>query len=168
MLAAGRGHQRLPRLQRVLAAVERETAPPLEHDVDLVLTVVGVHLLALARLEAVEIDLGTRRGREGDLRHLVGLVLRAVGEPDLHRSSHRIARASSVTGCTSSRSSPRARAPRAICMRQPGLPVTTVRAPVSTIRDRKSTRLNSSHANISYAVFCLKKKKPEQNASPAR
>src|SRR3712207_7764043 len=39
--------------------------------------------------------------------------------------------------------------------------------------DRKSTRLNSSHANISYAVFCLKKKKhtiiqqrcnaPEQN-----
>src|SRR5258707_8526331 len=28
--------------------------------------------------------------------------------------------------------------------------------------DRKSTRLNSSHANISYAVFCLKKKKPPQ------
>src|SRR3712207_8698984 len=27
-------------------------------------------------------------------------------------------------------------------------------------KDRKSTRLNSSHANISYAVFCLKKKKP--------
>src|SRR3712207_7100748 len=27
--------------------------------------------------------------------------------------------------------------------------------------DRKSTRLNSSHANISYAVFCLKKKKEE-------
>src|SRR3712207_7286581 len=29
----------------------------------------------------------------------------------------------------------------------------------SCSRDRKSTRLNSSHANISYAVFCLKKKK---------
>src|SRR3712207_9393768 len=28
--------------------------------------------------------------------------------------------------------------------------------------DRKSTRLNSSHANISYAVFCLKKKKKER------
>src|SRR3712207_7651150 len=27
------------------------------------------------------------------------------------------------------------------------------------VEDRKSTRLNSSHANISYAVFCLKKKK---------
>src|SRR3712207_7577214 len=29
----------------------------------------------------------------------------------------------------------------------------------SWTKDRKSTRLNSSHANISYAVFCLKKKK---------
>src|SRR3712207_8454649 len=29
----------------------------------------------------------------------------------------------------------------------------------STLSDRKSTRLNSSHANISYAVFCLKKTK---------
>src|SRR3712207_8399009 len=31
--------------------------------------------------------------------------------------------------------------------------------------DRKSTRLNSSHANISYAVFCLKKKKQRDNIS---
>src|SRR3712207_6915624 len=31
-------------------------------------------------------------------------------------------------------------------------------------QDRKSTRLNSSHANISYAVFCLKKKKTELNS----
>src|SRR3712207_5899791 len=31
------------------------------------------------------------------------------------------------------------------------------------LRDRKSTRLNSSHANISYAVFCLKKKKTNQH-----
>src|SRR5438445_10170115 len=30
---------------------------------------------------------------------------------------------------------------------------------MAAVRDRKSTRLNSSHANISYAVFCLKKKK---------
>src|SRR3712207_6886724 len=34
----------------------------------------------------------------------------------------------------------------------------TVRVVVPRLRDRKSTRLNSSHANISYAVFCLKKK----------
>src|SRR3712207_7174276 len=31
------------------------------------------------------------------------------------------------------------------------------------VADRKSTRLNSSHANISYAVFCLKKKKRQVN-----
>src|SRR3712207_8341744 len=31
--------------------------------------------------------------------------------------------------------------------------------------DRKSTRLNSSHANISYAVFCLKKKKFQSGSS---
>src|SRR3712207_8784801 len=31
------------------------------------------------------------------------------------------------------------------------------------MEDRKSTRLNSSHANISYAVFCLKKKKSTNN-----
>src|SRR5256885_6425556 len=34
--------------------------------------------------------------------------------------------------------------------------------PLSTQRDRKSTRLNSSHLVISYAVFCLKKKKKHE------
>src|SRR5258707_12024491 len=33
-----------------------------------------------------------------------------------------------------------------------------------SMRDRKSTRLNFSHANISYAVFCLKKKKKKKKA----
>src|SRR3712207_7351041 len=53
---------------------------------------------------------------------------------------------------------------------RPGKRVTDPRADVTEVRsfagrtalrarDRKSTRLNSSHANISYAVFCLKKKK---------
>src|SRR2546430_7296779 len=32
--------------------------------------------------------------------------------------------------------------------------------------DRKSTRLNSSHSQISYAVFCLKKKKSDKNFLP--
>src|SRR3712207_7577368 len=40
----------------------------------------------------------------------------------------------------------------------PGRPIAEV-GDVGEVRDRKSTRLNSSHANISYAVFCLKKKK---------
>src|SRR5689334_24771678 len=35
---------------------------------------------------------------------------------------------------------------------------------IPTSRDRKSTRLNSSHSSISYAVFCLKKKKNTKNA----
>src|SRR2546422_5426955 len=34
--------------------------------------------------------------------------------------------------------------------------------------DRKSTRLNSSHGYISYAVFCLKKKRPQSTAEQAR
>src|SRR3712207_8550915 len=37
--------------------------------------------------------------------------------------------------------------------------------PTFVCRDRKSTRLNSSHANISYAVFCLKKKKKLHNTT---
>src|SRR2546427_3761688 len=38
--------------------------------------------------------------------------------------------------------------------------------PVGGLQDRKSTRLNSSHSQISYAVFCLKKKKTKR--APAR
>src|SRR3989442_3040325 len=36
---------------------------------------------------------------------------------------------------------------------------------IDVVRDRKSTRLNSSHVRISYAVFCLKKKKRRQYAT---
>src|SRR3712207_7286174 len=44
-------------------------------------------------------------------------------------------------------------------------PVVAPAAPTvrQAVIDRKSTRLNSSHANISYAVFCLKKKKKHQH-----
>src|SRR2546426_8485870 len=38
----------------------------------------------------------------------------------------------------------------------------------SSCRDRKSTRLNSSHLVISYAVFCLKKKKNNQSSNLVR
>src|SRR5258707_8964081 len=40
-----------------------------------------------------------------------------------------------------------------------GRTIVAVRERAAQQLDRKSTRLNSSHANISYAVFCLKKKK---------
>src|SRR5260221_6511079 len=54
------------------------------------------------------------------------------------------------------RNGPRVRARREPC---PG-PCQGLRSPPATHRrDRKSTRLNSSHTVISYAVFCLKKKK---------
>src|SRR5438309_4972753 len=43
------------------------------------------------------------------------------------------------------------------------------RARRATARDRKSTRLNSSHSSISYAVFCLKKKnKTPPHPTPSR
>src|SRR5438067_7045381 len=44
------------------------------------------------------------------------------------------------------------------CRPERGLDAATLRAELFH-RDRKSTRLNSSHVSISYAVFCLKKKK---------
>src|SRR3712207_7663453 len=48
------------------------------------------------------------------------------------------------------------------CVRCPILDLDTTAEIVARLPDRKSTRLNSSHANISYAVFCLKKKKSYQ------
>src|SRR5215475_12554037 len=55
-------------------------------------------------------------------------------------------------------------APR-IAVHQPFLANASVsRAPIAKAADRKSTRLNSSHVKISYAVFCLKKKKKTQRA----
>src|SRR5438876_7690860 len=44
-----------------------------------------------------------------------------------------------------------------VCVGRLGRGASAVRRPTSS--DRKSTRLNSSHPSISYAVFCLKKKK---------
>src|SRR3712207_7454986 len=59
------------------------------------------------------------------------------------------------------RSPARAGSPLADAAVRVGRPARQRPAPVQGVRahqDRKSTRLNSSHANISYAVFCLKKK----------
>src|SRR5437868_8861909 len=49
--------------------------------------------------------------------------------------------------------------PRRVLARHPA-----VRQDAERERDRKSTRLNSSHVSISYAVFCLKKKTSETGA----
>src|SRR5438445_6508535 len=47
----------------------------------------------------------------------------------------------------------------------PALLAVRNRSPWTVTPDRKSTRLNSSHANISYAVFCLKKKKKKKHTN---
>src|SRR5688572_32716633 len=44
-------------------------------------------------------------------------------------------------------------------------PLPHVAFAIARLRDRKSTRLDSSHSQISYAVFCLKKKKKTQNTN---
>src|SRR3712207_8795404 len=53
----------------------------------------------------------------------------------------------------------RARLPGGVVRLDPGRERQSPAVGAMAVQDRKSTRLNSSHANISYAVFCLKKKK---------
>src|SRR5688572_32413067 len=52
-------------------------------------------------------------------------------------------------------------APRCPTSSVPG-PRRSTNPPLNAAKDRKSTRLNSSHSQISYAVFCLKKKKTKK------
>src|SRR3712207_7109200 len=49
----------------------------------------------------------------------------------------------------------------------PGVDLGVVGEAGEAFEDRKSTRLNSSHANISYAVFCLKKNTQQQIGDPS-
>src|SRR5207302_2449217 len=53
-------------------------------------------------------------------------------------------------------------------VQRPGAPGRLARAWLGKRTDRKSTRLNSSHVKISYAVFCLKKKKKDTIRKPYR
>src|SRR3712207_8746082 len=78
-----------------------------------------------------------------------GQVVRRLGVLDLRRALRPIVRA----GAAESGKSPGLRGGSEIWLREPAVQDS------GTDLDRKSTRLNSSHANISYAVFCLKKKK---------
>src|SRR5438045_7598494 len=72
--------------------------------------------------------------------------------------------ASESNRCADAMPHPRAMAVKSTLARALGVgcaPVTSY-----TPLDRKSTRLNSSHLGISYAVFCLKKKKTKQSSQP--
>src|SRR3712207_8645195 len=53
--------------------------------------------------------------------------------------------------------------PDELCRRSTEQIRAALEAMAISFEDRKSTRLNSSHANISYAVFCLKKKKRKKS-----
>src|SRR3712207_7896601 len=99
------------------------------------------------------------RGPGGRVQRVVGTaraeasVLRAgveVGSPGSPRRS-------STAGLTPAPSAPTRRSSSSTGSSGPDRPAGVPRRRTSP-RDRKSTRLNSSHANISYAVFCLKKK----------
>src|SRR3712207_8283487 len=81
--------------------------------------------------------------RREDARYALGVVgrQRPEGQPLVEQQLHHVAH------------------PRAALDGQPP-PLRIL--PEETAVDRKSTRLNSSHANISYAVFCLKKKKQQR------
>src|SRR3712207_8755483 len=74
----------------------------------------------------------------------------------------RSAARATLVGGVGGRRRPRGRRGGHGCLPRPrqrrGRPGQTTWRHHATRRDRKSTRLNSSHANISYAVFCLKKK----------
>src|SRR3712207_8765581 len=69
-----------------------------------------------------------------------------VGEPCLHLLAREPGRSRPFAGFA---------VPLALGLDAPEQPTGAV---YRRVQDRKSTRLNSSHANISYAVFCLKKK----------
>src|SRR3712207_8073047 len=72
------------------------------------------------------------------LKHLIGAAMAAFAAGQRHIADPRFADV-----------------PVAQLLERPLSPGTP---PATPLEDRKSTRLNSSHANISYAVFCLKKK----------
>src|SRR5690349_22418373 len=62
----------------------------------------------------------------------------------------------------------RARIHRSVARHRRGWAVCVSIRTQAQSEDRKSTRLNSSHVEISYAVFCLKKKKHTNNATTSR
>src|SRR5207249_8978214 len=95
--------------------------------------------------------------------------LYSYGPPrDLHsfptRRSSDLSRASARSPCSSARVSLAWVQSRRAWRRSTARARPPSSASTEAARDRKSTRLNSSHVSISYAVFCLKKKKNTRNA----
>src|SRR5216684_5537090 len=86
-------------------------------------------------------------------------------QPPLPRSATAKAAAASGSGNSQPTLPPPAQKPCGTCATH----VTTSRSPATSPGpDRKSTRLNSSHGYISYAVFCLKKKKTKKTTQHSK
>src|SRR5438477_8815897 len=83
--------------------------------------------------------------------------------PDLHSFPTRRSSDLTVTVYSPATSGDRRYRPAAVVWRTVFSPVATLLATTVAPGDRKSTRLNSSHMSISYAVFCLKKKNVKRN-----
>src|SRR5438874_5502217 len=88
----------------------------------------------------------------------------ASAQPPLSRSARRIRKSPSAAGTRIPAAIVRAFS-QGVAVSAPASNARTIGAQLvdwTAMRDRKSTRLNSSHVEISYAVFCLKKKKKKE------
>src|SRR6266581_5157260 len=99
------------------------------------------------------VQLLQERGRRGDIATLAlyGFFFNDTATTEIYTRSLHDALPICATGCSGSG------------CRRPPRPRSSAPAIRGRPTDRKSTRLNSSHPSISYAVFCLKKKKTKNN-----
>src|SRR2546430_12546520 len=121
------------------------------------------HKLHVAKGDRVRVIRGDDRGREGKVLHVYPKQFRVVVEGVNVVKKHK--RATTPQGESGIIEFPAPIAASKVMLLDPksGQPTRVrrlARLRVEQHQDRKSTRLNSSHSQISYAVFCLKKKKP--------
>src|SRR5256886_17242050 len=117
---------------------------------------------------------GKQSGRTLEIQRLIGRSLRAVtdqealGERTVWLDCDVIqadggTRTASITGAFVALALAFERLTAAGILKNSPLIDSVAATSVGIVEDRKSTRLNSSHSQISYAVFCLKKKKKNTN-----
>src|SRR5437868_11977181 len=93
-----------------------------------------------------------------------------IKNKEAHKLANQLAKLTGENMTEAVTNAVRERLDRVRCQRGSGLADRLIRIGKDcAARDRKSTRLNSSHVSISYAVFCLKKKKKTAlSAAPSR
>src|SRR2546429_2121343 len=137
-------------------------------------TVPERHKLHIARGDVVRVISGEHRGKEGKILHVYPKKFRIVVEGVKVVKKHKRATPpggesgiiefpAPIAASNVMLLDPKSGAPTRVRRRldkEGNLERIAVKSgqPIPRVRDRKSTRLNSSHGYISYAVFCLKKK----------